>query len=440
MCDTLCMVGRGGTLFAKNSDRPVAEPQVLDLLTPRPGQRPGTSPSLATQYIRITDTGARWTTVASRPTWLWGAEHGVNAAGLAVGNEKIFTVDDPRPVEPALLGMDLVRLALERAATASEGVEVIAGLLDDYGQGGSGEARSYEPYWSSFLLADPVSAWVVETSADTWAAEPVERSAAISNVVSLGTGWTRASTDVVSGADWDAWRDPAVPTAIADHRRAVTSRCAATLTPVAEPSAAAAEVVSHLRHHGTKPWGAPASPAALGEVHPEPVPDGVGDDFSGITVCMHVRDYQATTASMLAWMPEDGDAPIRLWASLGSPCATALLPGVLLRSGSARDSNAGDDAVAVIPEVLTDETVWSRLGGLARRVESPGERGREALRAIRAELGPVEARAWDRADELAAADSSLSDWETAAQDWSRTMRSALSRAEEISSSGGRPTS
>jgi dipeptidase len=86
VCDTLCVVGDGVTLFAKNSDRPVREPQVVEAH----GRRPGGG-RLRTQYLDIDDTGAA-ATVLSRPVWLWGAEHGVNEHGVAVGN-----APPPRP-------------------------------------------------------------------------------------------------------------------------------------------------------------------------------------------------------------------------------------------------------------------------------------------------------------------------------------------------------
>ena len=96
-------------VFAKNSDRPPAE------IAGR-CSRTGAATAggvLDTQYLRIPDAGAG-EIVASHPTWLWGAEHGVNEHGVAIGNEKIWTVDDPRAQPAGLLGMDLVRLGLER--------------------------------------------------------------------------------------------------------------------------------------------------------------------------------------------------------------------------------------------------------------------------------------------------------------------------------------
>ena len=125
----------------------------------------------------------------SRPTWMWGMEHGVNEAGVAVGNEMIFTLDDPRAVPPALTGMDLVRLALERSRNAAGAVAVVTGLIERHGQGGSGHDHEDVPYWSSFLVADAATAWVVETSGRTWEAEEV--------VCTRASRWTSSKAGMV---------------------------------------------------------------------------------------------------------------------------------------------------------------------------------------------------------------------------------------------------
>ena len=80
MCDTLCTPGPSGMVFAKNSDRPPGEVQVVWPF----GRRASAGCTLRTQYLTMDDTGAH-ATFLSCPTWLWGAEHGVNEHGVAIG-------------------------------------------------------------------------------------------------------------------------------------------------------------------------------------------------------------------------------------------------------------------------------------------------------------------------------------------------------------------
>ncbi len=400
MCDTFCVRRPGGMLFAKSSDRPVGEPQVLEWLH---GREPGGS--LRATYLTLPDAGGA-ALLGSRPTWMWGLEHGVNQHRVAIGNEKVWTVDDPHAAPAALLGMDLVRLGLERATTADQAVDVITGLLDAHGQGGSGEEGADEPYWSSFLVVDPDGGWVLETSGRSWVAAPVGEGAAISNRLTLSTEWTRSSPDIEPDADWDQRRSPAAPTGIADHRLAATRRCVAAGGAVTPHLAVAA-----LRDHGRGPWGAPG---ATGE--PTPVPAELHDDWSGVTVCMHVRDYQCTTASMVADLPADPSEPLRVWAALGTPCASVYLPIAVLDDG------------AVVPPVLGDVDAWRSFSALSRAVERPGEEGGDALRTIRAALAPVEAVAWAEADELWAGRATAHRWRDAAAGWDQLVRDAVADA------------
>lgn len=375
MCDTLCIVGDAGSLFGKNSDRPPREAQVVESVAAR---RAGGT--LRTQYLELTDPGAA-AVLLSRPAWLWGAEHGVNEHRVAIGNEKVWTVDDAKAAAPALLGMDLVRLALERSRTADEALEQLTRLLETHGQGGSGEQEHDEPYFSSFLISDPHGGWIVETSQCTWAAKPVGRGAAISNRISLTTDWTRASADVGAGRSFQDWRDRKAPTGIADGRLLATDACVAHGT-AHRSEVGPREMVATLRHHGTVPWGAPGRD---GEAC-EPVPGAVDADWNGITVCMHLRDYQATTASMVAELPADPDAPMRAWVALGSPCVSVYVPVF--------------PPVLAPPELGTPET-WARFGALRDRVEADPA----ALAPTRAALAGVEADLWDRADDAYATGS-----------------------------------
>jgi hypothetical protein len=414
MCDTLCLAHSGGMLFAKNSDRPVNEAQIIEVLAPH---RRSPSSRLRTQYLDIDDPGDGLLTVVSRPTWLWGAEHAVNAAGVAIGNEKVWTTDDPRTTAPALLGMDLVRLVGERATTADGAVDLLTAQLEQWGQGGSGEHDADEPYWSSFLVADPAQAWVVETSGRSWVAEPLpvgsaEGGGSISNRLTLADRWTRSSADIAVGTNWQSRLSTEVPTAVADHR------LAATRTLVASPSAerTPAALVAGLRDHGTGPWGAPGAPDARGLSPAAPVPDGLGDDLSGVTVCMHVRDYQCTTATMVANLPSDPHAPLRLWAAIGPPCCTGVLPGVMVRQGTPE---------AVIAPALGDPSLWAAASRAARDAEVQGPEGQEALTELRRRVGTIEAEAWAEADDLEDRQASTRQWQTATHRWGQALLEAF---------------
>ena len=377
MCDTLCAPGPAGMVFAKNSDRPVGEVQIAHPV----GRRSTAGCTLRTQYLSIGDTGAHAAFLSS-PTWLWGAEHGVNEFGVAIGNERVSTVHDAAGAKPALIGMDLVRLGLERARTADEAIEVMGELLVTHGQGGIADAAHQEAYDSSFLITDPGHAFILDTAGTSFASAPFPAGTAISNRHSLTTEWTRGSADMGPGDDFERFRNAKENTGYADirlaaSRRFLDSHLAGGLTP--------ALTAAHLRDHGHGPWGAPgtAGPA-------DPPPTEVQRDFSGVSVCMHVGDLSVTAASLIAVLPAgvaDG-APMRAWVALGSPCASIYVPAF-------PQTAAGPPPF--IPFELSGEPMWRAADALRQRAEAdPG-----ALEEIRAVLAPVEDELWSEADEIA---------------------------------------
>ncbi|MEY3587443.1 MAG: hypothetical protein RJA47_39, partial [Actinomycetota bacterium] len=142
MCDCLVALRAntrdGVTLFAKNSDRPATERQDFVWNPSRVDEGP-----VRTTYTEIEPhDGPTIACAMSVPTWCWGAEHGVNEAGVAIGNETIYTTDDPRRVPDALICMDIVRIVLERCGTADEAVVMIRDMIARHGQGGSGHDTS----------------------------------------------------------------------------------------------------------------------------------------------------------------------------------------------------------------------------------------------------------------------------------------------------------
>ncbi len=370
MCDTLCVLGAGRTLFAKNSDRPRDEAQVVEHHAARaPGGR------LRTTFLDLPDPGAH-AVLGSRPAWGWGFEHGCNEHRVAIGNERVFTIDNPRSAPPALNGMDLVRLGLERGATADEAVDAMTALLEEHGQGGQCAQDDDDPYWSSFLVTDPRQAWIVETSGRRWAARSVHDGAAISNRLTLGRDWSRASADVAPGTDLADWIDPTVDIERANVRLAATRSCVATGAPALAP----ADLVATLRHHGHRPWGAPGSEP--GDV--DPPPHGAPEGAEGASVCWHVRGVMSTTAGMVAELPLDRATPLRAWVALGSPCASVFVP-----------IRPFDGLGAGVPPPLGASSTWQRFAELRDRAEADDG----ALAGIRTVLAPLETELW--ADEAA---------------------------------------
>nr|XP_035975667.1 secernin-2 isoform X2 [Halichoerus grypus] len=144
-------------IFAKNSDRPRDEVQEV-VFVPASTHAPGSR--LQCTYIEVEQVSKTHAVILSRPSWLWGAEMGANEHGVCIGNEAVWT-KEPVGEGEALLGMDLLRLALERSRSALEALHVITGLLERYGQGGScREDPAPFCYHNTFLLADRTEAWL----------------------------------------------------------------------------------------------------------------------------------------------------------------------------------------------------------------------------------------------------------------------------------------
>lgn len=65
-------------------------------------------------YIEIPQVKRTYEVLLAKPFWIWGCEMGVNEKGIVIGDEAIFT-KIPYEKENGLIGMDLLRLALERS-------------------------------------------------------------------------------------------------------------------------------------------------------------------------------------------------------------------------------------------------------------------------------------------------------------------------------------
>jgi secernin len=205
MCNNVVAVGDatadGTVIFGKNSDRGPNEAHDL-MYVPRT-RHPKGSITRCT-YVDIPQVEETNAVLLAKPSWIWGAEMAANEHGLVMGNTAVFT-KEPYETGPGLIGMDFLRLAVERTKTAPEAVDLIASLLEQYGQGGNTGFIGNAYYHNSFVIADPNEAWILETSGQQWAAIKVKDVYATSNALTIEREWDRASADLIDHALERGW-------------------------------------------------------------------------------------------------------------------------------------------------------------------------------------------------------------------------------------------
>lgn len=356
MCDTWVALPDATTtrqvIFAKNSDRPFFDSQPL---VAYPCQDWADGSAIQLEYIRIPQVAHTYATLGSSPYWCWGYEEGINEHSVVIGNEAIYTKSfkqlakahgDGRHVELGLLGMDLIRLALERSQTARQAVEIMGQLIEQYGQFGSGvPTRSHETggYDNSFIIADPTEAWVLEAVGKRWVAKCITSGyTSISNQPTIRQDWDAGSEDVEVYARQSGWWLPDAPF---DFARAYIDE----ETP---------RQVSHLRLMRSRQLLAERETEItaqwmmrIARDHYEdtflkgPYFDAAAPDF--LSICMHVSPagftWGNTASSCVAVLPNsEKTLPIFWWAA-GPPCNSCYipcfvhsgkLPGILSKAGT----------------------------------------------------------------------------------------------------------
>lgn len=305
-----------GTLFFKNSDRPAEEEHEV-VSVPASTHPPGSM--VQCTYITIPQAEATLAVVLSRPRWLWGCEMGANEMGVVGGNEAVGSaLADELGSEPRLLGMDLLRLALERGRTARQAVEVCCALLEAHGQGGGCEELDKSwTYENGFLFADASEAYVMETAGVRhWAVERLGAGAwrNISNGLSIRTQAHGLSKDILRICQERGWWDGVTrfdwKSCVGYGGRFGTSVAA---LAVSGREAAGARFLAEL-----------AQDAAAGKLAPDDVAGWVAraatilrDEDSGI--CFRELHGFSSTGSQISWLQRAGCSAGEGGGARGSP-------------------------------------------------------------------------------------------------------------------------
>ena len=318
-CDTMVLPAAfgvyGQNMLVKNSDRPTGEPQPLCFY---PAATHGPADTVKTTYLTIPQVAHTYAVIGSRPYWIFGFEMGYNECGLVIGNE---AEGSRLPADEAdgLLGMDMLRLALERAATAREGIDVITGLLSTYGQKANACTLFHRTYENSFILADARECWVLETAGREWAAKQIHTPKGISNCYSIGEGFDLCSENLERIAREHRFLSPDEPF---DFAKAYSGRLVGQPFGVQRYRRLNELLALRERHDFS-------SLAAIFRDHFEGAliePRFGGTCGTFMSVCMHMRDFgeSETSASLLTRI--DGELGIIGRYAPAQPCLSAYIP------------------------------------------------------------------------------------------------------------------
>ena len=375
MCDTYVVMAdcsaEKAVVLGKNSDRPAFDCQPLAY---HGREMHGKGETLSLAYTSIAQSEETYASVGSSPYWCWGYEEGLNEYGVAIGNEAIYTKDltentelekNGQPVTKGILGMELIRIGLERGKTAKEALDVITALIEEYGQWGSGVPMSDTisgSYNNSFLIADKKEAYILEAAGKRWAARRVERGyAAISNEVSIRADYTSCSEGLAEHAVEKGWW-PADKKDAFDYAYAYINR-----NNARQVSHIRVQRVRQLLRDCIKEYGTVdlAYMKRILRDHYEdtflegPYFNASEPDF--LTICMHNSvpgfTWGNTASSVVTVLPSDNEKLNVMWWAPAVPCCSVYIP-VFVEAGR-------------LPEVLT------KAGTFGKTMTAPSDVDRE---------------------------------------------------------------
>lgn len=369
--DMIVALGRatidGHTLFGHNCRLPANTALVLER-----SQGRSHAPDERLPLVRLTLPQARATlaTLGLRIAGQWGYLHGVNVCGVAIGYSALRT--RLASSEGGLLGTELVRLALERASSARQAVDLIGDLVSRHGQGSGDD----QPADSAFLIVDGREAFTLETAGRYWAQQEVRQVRAMSEFCTIRQDWDKVAPGLAACAMEQGWRQD--DGSKLDFAGAVAPELAQTGSPLRRWGRATLMLEEQNGHLDLPFFRRP-----LGD-HYEGSDDEVDPILPGRGVpplCLHARSPEAlmTGGSVVARVGSAMEKAMVAWCCPGPPCIGVYLP--VLLQGELPEAMASGNAHTrmrqLINHVGVNRSLWDltrdSLGRLQARLDQEAD-------------------------------------------------------------------
>ncbi|MBK04555.1 MAG: hypothetical protein CL920_14760 [Deltaproteobacteria bacterium] len=171
----------GAIWFGKNCTRTPGEPQWMEWLA---AAEHDAEEVFELSGVQVPQVARTHRLLLSRIVGQWGGDMGCNEHGVMISRETVLTRMPAQ--EDGLRGEDLVRLALERGASAKEALEHLIRLLTECGQKSECfvHPKMYTLY-NAFLVVDKHEAYILDTAGEHWAAKRLRTSLSFSNMMTI---------------------------------------------------------------------------------------------------------------------------------------------------------------------------------------------------------------------------------------------------------------
>jgi secernin len=310
--------------------------------------------------LELPQTRHRFTVLGNRAAGAWGYQQGVNEHGVAAGATSVFSrVECDRP---GLMGPDLVRLVLERASNALQGIDLATDLIARHGQGGhddeDGGCRD-----CALLIADRREAYLLSAAGSHWAVQEVAAVRAATSICHLRQDWNRVSrglSDLVLERGW--WPEDGSKIDFEGTVGEGGPPSSGGLRRWGHATLLLEEQNGHIDGHFLRRLLSDHYEGCLDEA--DPCYPQAHDN----TLCQHASNANSseTAVSLIADLGvESRPTPIAWWA-FGPPCQGVYFPIVFAGDLPAEFSGEGPGAI---------DSVWRRTRRLNRGIaRDPGRR------------------------------------------------------------------